>query len=283
MWHPRLNSGRKEEGTYARMADERRLARTRTVFYFFALVVVIGWLYVFLQSDFFLVSDVEVQGTKQLDPMAVKREVYDVLDHRASWRPWSARHAWFVDKEALTRDLKDHFFVVNVVVDKYFNVLRLKVEERSNKFIFHSHQQYFWVDLQGTATAELTYPERQSAQGRVLGSLAASMDDAPIIRRDLEEPLAAGYRVASQSDARLWTAAAHELASQDLLYRELVPPDASNTTMTLVSVEGYRIFMDIHAPLLPQIKTYEAFKRARTKTKVSEYVDVRIPGRVYVK
>jgi len=280
----RLHSGRKEEGTYAAIAAHQKKQRTRTMFYFFALVAVVGWLYVFFESDALQVRAIEIYGAKNLDPVDVKREVYAILDERRDWRPWPARQMWFIDPKKIQETLKDRLFLANAVVDKKgLDVLRLTIEERANKFIFHSHQQYLWVDLQGMATSELTDADRHSAQGRILGSTSSRADDAPIIHRDLSEPVAPGYRIASADEVRDWIKAARELTTNGLAYRELTPPDASSTTAGVMSSDGYRILIDFAVPLARQIKTYEAFKRAGTKTKVSEYVDVRIPGRVYVK
>ena len=132
----------------------------RPLFVFLALASVIGWLYVLFISDLFVLRKIQVQGTRALDSVDVEREVYIILDARKEWKPWSPRHTWFINTTELANELKDRLFAASVTVDKtYSGILRLMVEERSNKLILHSGQQFLWVDLQGVVTNELSMNE----------------------------------------------------------------------------------------------------------------------------
>jgi len=248
-------------------------------------VACIGWPYVLFMSDAFTVNAVEVRGVKTIDPIDVTKDVFRVLDNRGEWRPWPARHAWFIDENALAHELKETLFVANVIVDKsYYNVLRLSIEERSKKVIYHSHKQYFWVDIQGIATDELTTEERKNAQARLLGTRLATNDDPPIIKTDLDYEIVKGTVLADTRRAKEWIKLAEDLKSYKLLYREVEPPTASSTLFKVLSHEGYDVLMDITAPLDLQVKTYLGFIKTKPAgLKPLDYVDVRVPGRVYLK
>ena len=278
---------RRGGGTFTQLREASDVVRTRTVFHRLGFAAVIGWLYVILMSDLFTVTEIHVNGLKALDPVEVEREVFQVLDSRKGWRPWSARQVWFIDQTSLAEQLKERLFASRVIVDKsYTNVLRLSVEERAKRLVLHSHQQYFWVDLQGLVTAELSVEERKQIQSRLLGTRSISSDEPPVIHRDLDEPLAQGYLVADTTQIKNWIQSATEIVKRGVLYRELEPPVApSSTTAILISEEGTHVLLDLYAPLEPQLRSYVAFKKnpAHSGVPVAEYVDVRIPGRLYVK
>ena len=268
-----------------RTLRQQRFSKRNAVFMMLGAAACIGWPYVLFTNDAFAINAVEVRGVKTIDPVEVTREVLQVLDRRGEWRPWSARHTWFVDEEALALELKDRLFVGNVIVDKsYSNVLRLSIEERTKKVIFHSHKQYFWVDLQGIATDELNKEELKIAQSRLLGQRLATNDDPPIIKNDLDDMIVKGSVLTDSRRAKEWIKLAEDLKSYKLLYREIEPPTASSTMFTVLSHEGYDVLMDITAPLELQVKTYLGFIKTKPEgLKPLDYVDVRVPGRVYLK
>lgn len=259
----------------------------RVVFFLFlGLVAVIGWSYVFFVSDAFMVKDIEVRGVKTLDPMEVKREVYATIDGRARpfWQP--ARQMWFLRAGELEPILKDQLFAEQVSVDKSSgNVLRLLVKERARRYILRTPSQWLWIDLQGVVLQELTPQESKDADQRLLGKPATVTADAPIISIDRQTPLHVGEGI-QVHDIRSWLDIALEVQKQGIAYREIEPPvEASSTRLILKTAEGYDVWFDTSSDTLKtQIEAYRAFQKQKPKdVHVQEYVDVRIPGRVYVK
>ena len=268
-----------------RKLRQQRFSKRNAVFFMLGTAACIGWPYLLLTSDALTINTVEVRGVKALDPTEVTREVLRVLDRRGVWRPWSARHTWFINESALAQELKDQLFVGNVIVDKsYSNVLRLSIEERTKKVIFHSHKQYFWVDISGVALEALNSEELKTAQARLIGQRLATNDDPPIIKQDLDDSISKGFILADSRRAKEWIKLAEDLKSYKLLYREIEPPTASSTLFKVLSHEGYDVLMDITAPLELQVKTYLGFIKTKPAgLKPLDYVDVRVPGRVYLK
>jgi hypothetical protein len=276
------------QASYGSPRHERRtLFSARTIVFFFLFFIsAIGWLYVLFGSEAFVVNAVEVRGVKSLDPGEVGREVFAVLDGREEWRPWSPRHRWFVDPKKVEQTLEQRLFASRVVVDNLdTNVLRLLVEERGNRAVFYSGQQYFWVDLQGVVTEELSLAEKKRAQARILGHRLPLSDDPPLIHQDLPELIAPGSHVASAELMRSTIQHAHDLMAAGIAYREIQwPRTPTSTTETIISPEGFSILMDVSEDLQIQIATYKAFWEAQKKPpEVAEYIDAQIPGRIYVK
>ncbi len=259
--------------------------RTRTVFHLLGIIALLGWLFVLFASDLFTITTIEARGLKALDPVDVSREVYAILDARTSWRPWSTRHSWFIDKKQLEEELRKRLFATKVIVDNSrFYILRLLVEERSNKLILHSGNQFIWVDLQGIATGELNANDLSRVRAILIGQQFMDPNDPPIVHKDLDELVGIGYSVTNNEQMKKWITIASELAKQGLPYREIDPPKEGSSALRLISAEGYPVLIDYEDPLEPQIKTYNVFKKTNPKgVKVSEYIDVRIPGRVYIK
>lgn len=276
---------RLEAGDVNRGLRRAKSAKRRVVFTLLGLGAIFGWTYLVFISDVFSVNAVEVRGVKDLDPVDITREVFDILDARAEFRPWPPRHAWFINEEELERTLKQRLFVLNAAVEKsYGNILRLSVEERVKRVIFHSHQQYFWLDLEGIATEELSPEEKRDAQARLLGHRLVRADEPPIIKRDLDEFVAPGFVLTDQNEARAWIGLSEQLGAAGLVYREFEPPTASSSLFKVLSIEGYTVLMDITAPIESQVHTYQAFiKNKPEDLGQPEYIDVRVPGRVYFK
>jgi len=263
----------------------QRFSKRNAVFLLLGAVALLGWPYLLLTNEVFSINMVEARGLKALDPIEVNREVFKVLDSREGWRPWPARHAWFVNKEELEQQLKERLFVANVIVDKnYNNILRLIIEERSKKVIYHSRQQYYWVDIQGVATQALSDEEKKMAQARLLGQKLSTPDDAPIIKTNLDFEIQPGMILADSRRAKEWIKLSEDLRSYKLLYREIEPPTTSSTLFKVLSHEGFDVLMDITAPIELQVKTYQGFIKAKPKDlKPLDYIDVRVPGRIYLK
>lgn len=261
-------------------------AKRGIVFVLLGCAALLGWFDLVIASDWLCVREVRADGLKQLEQEEVTREVFQILDERGSWRPWSSRHAWFVDRDLLARKLQERLFAEKVTVDKFDgDVLRLKIEERSKRIILHSHQQYVWVDLNGIVTADLNNDEKRDAQSRLLGQRAPHFGDAPIVNMNIDRDLQIRENAAHGDDVKSWIQSAALIMKEGFFYREmLLPQDASSTTATLIAPEGYKVYADLGESLAPQIRSYLAFlKPPRTDLKVLEYVDIRIPGKVYVK
>jgi len=189
------------------------------------------------------------------------------------------------DELELENLLKDRLFVSNVTVDKKgHNILRLKVEERVKNFILHSKQQYVWVDHQGVVTQQLSTDEKSHVQALLLGQRSPDNSEPPIIKRNLDDEASSGFQVFSGNEAKKWISLVEQLRALNVSYREFEPPGVSSTIMKVLSKEGYELLMDITVPLDIQLETYNAFLKAKPKdVDQVEYIDVRVPGRVYLK
>jgi len=272
-------------GDLTKAFRSRKASKRKTTFFILGACAIIGWVYIIFFSDLFIVNTIVVEGTQTLDPIDVHREVLSILDKRGEWRPWPKRHIFFIDTQQLRDQLNDRLFVSHITVDKVGrNVLRLKIEERVKNFVLHSRQQYAWVDYTGIVTQELTLDEKRHAQALLLGQRSSETSEPPIIKRNLDDVVSSGFQVFSGSEAEKWIELSDQLKTLNVSYREFEPPTVSSTIMRVLSQEGYELLMDITVPLDIQVATYRAFLKAKPKDIGQvEYLDVRVPGRVYLK
>ncbi len=263
----------------------RSFSRRDTVFGLFGVIAIIGWIHVVLMSDAFQINEVKANGLQALDELDVTKEVFRILDTREGWRPWPKRHSWFLDQSKLEETLKERLFAANVTVKKgYGQSIEITVEERAKRIVFHSRQQYAWVDLHGVVTSELDDAERKDAQARLLGQRAATAGDAPIIKRNLEENVSQGFTAGDSREVKEWIELHDNLKRAGMLFREFTPPSVSSTQLDVLAQNGEEVRMDITASIEMQVKTYQAFKKTKEGAKkIYDYIDVRVPGRVYVK
>ena len=281
-YHALMQEERSKHGIAYR--GEGKASPRAKVFAFFIVFACIGWLYVVFVSDAFVVRDISAGGLSNLTQLDVSREVFRSLDKRTVWRPWGPRHSWFIDKEMLTHDLEERLFAERVSVDNIQNnVLRLSIRERSKRVILHTGNGFLWADRSGVVTDELTPLELQDVRARLSRKRSSQLQDPEIFVLPAASEFAAGYIVASTNTMRMWIGLSDAFKSSGLNFIELEPPSVSSTRVTVKTAEGHRVFLDTQIPLKSQIDTYNAFLKMKPRPQVSEYVDVRVPGRIYYK
>jgi hypothetical protein len=275
------------QNRFTRRATRERGSVRFGFFVFFAFVAVIGWLYVFFISDAFQVKNVEVVGTKGIDPVYAKREVYEVMDARprSFWEP--ARHSLLMDLDHLEPVITDRLGVERVALTKVStNILRLSIEERVRRFILRTPTQYLWMDFRGRVLAELNSQEQKDVEARLMAKRLTTAQDVPILTYpELTRALEPNEGIPDPKTSR-WLAMGLQLQKQGIGYRELQPPGTpSSTRLVVITAQGYEAWFDTSQDTLEtQIEAFKAFQQQKPKDlQIKEYVDARIPQRIYVK
>ncbi len=233
-----------------------------------------------------MLHDIEVRGVTSLDPVEVKREVYAVIDARPRpiWQP--ARQLWFLPVEDIRSRLQARLMVKSITVDKTsYNVLRLTVEEGTKQFILKTPTQVFWVDTKGVIKQEVSSKDLKNMETNLNGKLTSNVSDTPVFSIDNQTILQPGQQISAQT-IKTWLNVAAQLQKQGIRYREIKPDAAaSSTKISVKTLSGYAVWFDTSSGTLKtQIEAYRAFEKQKSKDlQIHEYVDVRIPGRVYVR
>lgn len=264
------------------------LFKRRFVFLVLGVFAAAGWGSLAFFSTLFTVRSVEIQRGRGIDAVSAKAAVFQALDQRPYWRPWSPRHAWFIEPNSLAERLKVQWYAdsVEVQVEPFSHIVRLIVKEQTNSLFIKTPTKFLRVDTQGVIREELGLTERLQILQRMAGRADANVSstEAIIELPLLTDDVAPGYRLTeSIDDIRTWFDLGRILKQQGVVVRYLrVEPGR----IVLFGQGETPVYLDPSQNVLAQIKGLQHYYAAQKKNKDAppqEFIDARIPGRLYVK
>lgn len=263
--------------------DQKRSSYT-VVILLVASFAVVGWLWFVFASGFWDVSNLDISGLRTLERGDVAREVDRALDER-DWRPWHKKNLIFIDTATIAAILKERLFAEDVTVDKvYPDVLRLIIKERQRSVVLVSGEQYVNVDATGVVTGDADGDVLQSSRERVAARAFADEIHLPVVVMPTADPLSVGFSVAAPETVRKWIEVSRAMVLGGVKVRFMKIETPESALARFVSEQGYDIYLDLTQPLEPQIQTYAAYMRSKPDlTQIKEHIDVRVPGKIYVK
>lgn len=249
-----------------------------------AAFAITGWLWFLFRSGFWDIQTIETGSLQALDRGEVIAEIDRALQERP-WKPWSARNMLMLNTEELSITLKDRLFAESVTVEKsYPNVLRLKIQERQRSVVLVSYEQYVLVDGTGVVTGDAEGDVLRASTDRVAARALADEIHLPVIVMKTADPLSAGFQVTKPEYMRRWLDATRYMVLGGLKYRFMKVESPEAALARFVSEKGYDIYFDLSLPLEPQLATYTAYMKTKPdESKITEYMDVRVPGKIFVK
>jgi hypothetical protein len=245
--------------------------------------VALSVLWFFYFSGFWSISDIQVGQLQMLDRGEVVSSTYEILDQHSA--PWNRRNIFLIDTDELISGLRERLFAESVTVEKsYPNVLRLIIKERQRSVVVASGSQLLNVDTDGIVTGEAEGDDADQSRLLLNGVAVADQTHHPVVETDLSEAVTTGYQAADAGEVKRWIESYRAFIGSGMRFRYLHLTSPTSTTVYVVSTGGYRVIMDMLQPLDPQIETFLKFLRTKSKDyPIYEYVDVRIPGKLYVK
>ncbi len=273
-----------EEGVYrSERLLQRRSAYTTTLVLIGAFAI-FGWWWLLFLSGFFDASNIEIAGLQSLERGEVVGEM-DKIFNEAKWKPWRPKNLFMLDVDTLQRSLKERLFIEDVTVDKsYPNILRLLIREKQRSVVLKTNDLYVNVDASGVVTGVTDGDVLNVAREIVAARVLSSESTPPVILMPTAEPPTPGFQVAKPEQVRRWLDIMRSVVLRGIKIRfmKLESPEAN--LARIVSEKGYDVYFDLNDPLEPQIATYEAYMNTKPdESKIMERVDVRVPGKIYVK
>lgn len=265
-----------------RVEQKRSSKLVGSILVFAFLVIAAAW-FVF-RSGFFDAPTIGIEGLRILEQGDVEREVRAALEEESAWKPWRPTNILFIDEAVLESRLKERLFADNVTVDKsYPDILRLKIEERQRSVVLVSNAQTVLVDTSGVVTGYAEGDVLSSVQDRV--AARSLYDDAslPVIQMPTDDPLAPGFQIASPDRVKLWIEICRILFSKGIRIH-FMKISASESDLGRFVTEGrYELRMDLSKPAEDQIEAYMTYLRTTEDPNITEYIDVRVPAKIFVK
>ena len=272
-------------------------------------VALAGIWFVFV-SHFWSVQSIDIQGAKELGRGEVESAVYDILDNGPK-HPWDQRNLFFINTKDLSDALTERLFAENVTVEKsYPNVLRLIIIERQRKVVFGLNDRLLDIDPHGFVTgdepvvtagyfrdllASKTLADKNHAtfvrQSTFIDTSASTTTSTTDIMMEIlsnststNQNATATKQFVDQDIVKRWLEASKTLLASNLRYRLFEVSEPSSDTLKVVTEQGYRIIFDLKQVIAVQLDTYQRFMKLKPKDlNIQEYIDVRIPGKIFTK
>lgn len=247
-------------------------------------IAMVGWAYFLFFSEFFVIGVIQVDGGGGLEREEINRVIEEGVEEQRVF-PFREGNIFFTDTEKLEAFLKESLFAQSVTVDKKLpNILRLKIEERQTSLILRVGERMYQVDRSGSIMREIS-------PGAERDAILASMDDPSISRsnlpllevRSLDPQPTVGNAYITDTQMQRWLDAMEGLRERGFGYRSASVERATSSKMILRMFEPYDVYIDIMEPLSSQIQSYYEFMRVKKEEKIYEYVDVRVPGKIFYK
>lgn len=270
------------------MYREERLGKnikTRGVIYaLLASFVLVASFWAFFFSGFFDIREYEIGQLSVLSKTAVIGEVEAYFNQQKRW-PWGNRNVFALDKVGLQSFLEKKFFVENVTVDKtYPNILRLKIKERQRSVVLITKNEFYVVDDYGVVT-DVADPATASTTRLYLTSTVPVDSPKEIyVIVPTNGFLSRGQEFVDPNHVRAWLDLGAKLRDAGIWFKALEPQYATSTMIQVILKENARVKIDLNDQLDGQVETLRQFVLAKPKWEdIKEYIDVRIPGRIYYK
>lgn len=112
-------------------------------------------LYLIVYSALFKVKIVEVQGTDMINPDEIRALVDGNINHM-KMLVFPGRNMIFINVGKLKKEISAKYSLNKLEIDKKWQKLSIKVEEKATYLIVYNGQAYYFIDIGGTITKQLT-------------------------------------------------------------------------------------------------------------------------------
>lgn len=243
--------------------------------------VISGLIWFFMISPFWRVTEIRVEGNQRI----ARGEI------EASADAWKGKNLFFLDVQSIGRELTDKLFVESVAVDKvYPNVLRLLIAERQRSVVASISDNLLTIDSEGFAAEPPAQEQLPYFQNCIRSTALANSAYSPVISIESVSTTATsttpttGEQIVDAATVRLWLETARELLTSGIRYTHFRIAEPYARTLKFVSDAKFEVLLDLSSPMQPQIETYKRFMQNKPSgTVITEYVDVRMPGKIFYK
>ncbi|MBU2566969.1 FtsQ-type POTRA domain-containing protein [Patescibacteria group bacterium] len=249
----------------------------------FFLIVGSFWFLFF--SKYFDIKQYEIEPLKVLQEDAVIGEIGEFFNNKATRWPWGSKNIFSANTEELEKYLSKVFFVNKVTVDKkYPNILRLKIWERQRSVVFITNSNIYIVDDYGVISELADEATVSSTRAFLTSSAPIESSKEIYVFAPTSTSYEKGTVIANSNTVRAWLNLTTKLRDAGIWFKALhLDPDVPSIVKIILK-ENKSVVIDVDADLDMQIETLRMFIQAKPPwDDIHEYIDVRVPGRIYYK
>ncbi|MEX2043645.1 MAG: FtsQ-type POTRA domain-containing protein [Patescibacteria group bacterium] len=226
-----------------------------------AIVAGIGYLLVF--SPVFWVDQVKVEGVRALSADDLRKVVHEASER--SFGPLRTRSVFLIDTGAIAERVQEAAPDVAAaeVTTKLPDTVVLSVSERRSTLLWNTGGKAYLVDQRGVA-----YEEADASDKNLL-----KVDDSTDLPVTVGEQIVGGTFISVLGDVR------QSLKDRGFEVTSFRIPETTFEVQA-VTKDGWYALFDTTRPVKSQA---DALKLAVERERPTQYADLRVPGRVYVR
>ncbi len=235
--------------------------------------IIVGVLYLFFFSKLFNIREIAINNSSFVSNKEIREAVDSYLGERKLFIPRFS-NIFFVDRDKIQALIADKFTQAeNVVVDKkYFHTLEINLSKREALGIWcFKNKNCFYFDRTGMAFDTAANSD---------GSLFLSVDDES---KNLEK---LGEKVTEESLLNFILNVQKEMGKLKIGVVKIIIPNNELFRINIKTSENWELYLNTQDNLQIQINSLSTFlsqKVSSEKRNQLQYIDVRIPNRVYYK
>lgn len=266
----------------SRWADQKRVHWPAYLLFIAFLILGVVWFLFF--SNFFSVSKYTINDLQVLERSAVVGEIEKFLKEKDIFIK-DKKNIFLVNEQKLAEHIMNTFFVKSVVVDKvYPNILRLKITERQRSVLLITKNEIYVVDDYGVITDVADQQTADTAKNFLSSSVPIDQLKEIFVVTATSTIYEKGFEYTKSDEVRRWLDLSTKLREAGIWFKALYLDENNDGIVRIILKENKDVILDTKAPLDIQIETLRQFILSKPKwDEINEYIDVRIPGRIYYK
>ena len=254
----------------------------KSVFWFLALILLIFIIWLIFFSPFFRIKEMSIIGNKSTSSEKIKNEVNQIIKKRAFFI-LPKDNIIFINPTEIEKVLSQEnpSFQEIKAKKKFPDILKIEISERRSAIIWCRQENCFFTDKNGIAYAEVFFAELLSFGGK------ENMEKMLVVQEEKDEKIRTSQKVADQNFIGFILEISKNLEQiESLEIISLRTPESASSEIWITTIEGWQVIFNTSEPAKKQAGDLAKFlneKINEEERKNLEYIDLRIPGKIYYK
>lgn len=254
----------------------------KSVFWFLALILLVFVIWLIFFSPFFRIKEMSIIGNEITDSEKIKNEVNQIIGKKAFFI-LPKDNIIFINSTEIEKMLgeKNPSFQKIEAEKKFPNILKIEISERRSAIIWCREENCFFTDKNGVAYAEVFSADLLPFGGK------ENLEKMLVVQEEKDEKIKISQDVADQNFIGFVLEISKNLKQiENLEIISLRTPEAASSEIWITTIQGWQAVFNTSEPAKKQARNLAKFlseKISEEERNNLEYIDLRIPGKIYYK
>jgi cell division septal protein FtsQ len=254
----------------------------KSVFWFLALILLIFVIWLIFFAPFFRIKEILIIGNEATSSEKIKNEVNQIIQKRAFF-VLPKDNIIFIKPAEIEKALEQEnpSFQKIEAEKKFPNILKIEILERRSAIIWCRRENCFFTDKNGIAYAEVF-----SAELTPFGE-KENIEKMLVVQEEKEGEIKISQKVADQNFIGFILEISKNLKQiENLEIISLRTPESASLEIWITTTGGWQAVFNASEPAKKQAGNLAKFlseKISEEERKNLEYIDLRIPEKIYYK